>query len=123
MASYVFLSLYIYVFTPLVEKCKNYGQAMRIGTNHGSRSGRIMSYYGDAPRRMVSHDSDSLMQSSIFIFSYASYFDTFYFLLFVNVVLNMILLVYQLIGLFFTYPMLNIFFSRLSKKSKSVKEC
>ncbi|KAJ1409201.1 Dihydropteroate synthase-like [Sesbania bispinosa] len=42
------------VFTPLVEKCKNYGRAMRIGTNHGSLSDRIMSYYGDSPRGMVS---------------------------------------------------------------------
>ncbi|XP_021746077.1 4-hydroxy-3-methylbut-2-en-1-yl diphosphate synthase (ferredoxin), chloroplastic-like [Chenopodium quinoa] len=41
------------VFTPLVEKCKNYGRAMRIGTNHGSLSDRIMSYYGDSPRGMV----------------------------------------------------------------------
>lgn len=42
------------VFTPLVEKCKKYGRAMRIGTNHGSLSDRIMSYYGDSPRGMVS---------------------------------------------------------------------
>nr|VDD32881.1 unnamed protein product [Brassica oleracea] len=41
------------VFTPLVEKCKEYGRAMRIGTNHGSLSDRIMSYYGDSPRGMV----------------------------------------------------------------------
>ncbi|KAJ3675429.1 hypothetical protein LUZ60_004471 [Juncus effusus] len=41
------------VFTPLVEKCKQYGRAMRIGTNHGSLSDRIMSYYGDSPRGMV----------------------------------------------------------------------
>ncbi|KAJ0494178.1 putative (E)-4-hydroxy-3-methylbut-2-enyl-diphosphate synthase (ferredoxin) [Helianthus annuus] len=30
------------VFVPLVEKCKKYGRAMRIGTNHGSLSDRIM---------------------------------------------------------------------------------
>lgn len=42
------------VFVPLVEKCKKYGRAMRIGTNHGSLSDRIMSYYGDSPRGMVS---------------------------------------------------------------------
>ncbi|KAG6432822.1 hypothetical protein SASPL_104409 [Salvia splendens] len=42
-----------YVFTPLVEKCKKYGRAMRIGTNHGSLSDRIMSYYGDSPRGMA----------------------------------------------------------------------
>ncbi|KAL1818973.1 hypothetical protein DCAR_0415203 [Daucus carota subsp. sativus] len=41
------------VFTPLVQKCKKYGRAMRIGTNHGSLSDRIMSYYGDSPRGMV----------------------------------------------------------------------
>ncbi|KAA3468804.1 4-hydroxy-3-methylbut-2-en-1-yl diphosphate synthase (ferredoxin), chloroplastic [Gossypium australe] len=41
------------VFTPLVEKCKKYERAMRIGTNHGSLSDRIMSYYGDSPRGMV----------------------------------------------------------------------
>ncbi|TVU29358.1 hypothetical protein EJB05_20922 [Eragrostis curvula] len=41
------------VFSPLVEKCKQYGRAMRIGTNHGSLSDRIMSYYGDSPRGMV----------------------------------------------------------------------
>ncbi|KAL8130680.1 hypothetical protein V2J09_019835 [Rumex salicifolius] len=41
------------VFTPLVEKCKKYGRAMRIGTNHGSLSDRIMSYHGDSPRGMV----------------------------------------------------------------------
>ncbi|KAL2622246.1 hypothetical protein R1flu_002451 [Riccia fluitans] len=41
------------LFTPLVEKCKKYGRAMRIGTNHGSLSDRIMSYYGDSPRGMV----------------------------------------------------------------------
>lgn len=41
------------VFFPLVEKCKKYGRAMRIGTNHGSLSDRIMSYYGDSPRGMV----------------------------------------------------------------------
>lgn len=40
-------------FSPLVEKCKKYGRAMRIGTNHGSLSDRIMSYYGDSPRGMV----------------------------------------------------------------------
>ncbi|KAH9660833.1 4-hydroxy-3-methylbut-2-en-1-yl diphosphate synthase (ferredoxin) [Citrus sinensis] len=41
------------VFSPLVEKCKKYGRAVRIGTNHGSLSDRIMSYYGDSPRGMV----------------------------------------------------------------------
>lgn len=41
------------VFTPLVEKCKRLNRAMRIGTNHGSLSARILSYYGDTPRGMV----------------------------------------------------------------------
>ena len=40
-------------FTPLVRICKEYGTAMRIGTNHGSLSDRIMSHYGDTPRGMV----------------------------------------------------------------------
>ncbi len=40
-------------FTPLVQICKQYGTAMRIGTNHGSLSDRIMSRYGDNPLGMV----------------------------------------------------------------------
>lgn len=40
-------------FTPLVNICKEYGTAMRIGTNHGSLSDRIMSHYGDTPQGMV----------------------------------------------------------------------
>ena len=40
-------------FTPLVKICKENGTAMRIGTNHGSLSDRIMSHYGDTPRGMV----------------------------------------------------------------------
>ncbi len=40
-------------FTPLVKICKEYGTAMRIGTNHGSLSDRIMSKYGDTPLGMV----------------------------------------------------------------------
>lgn len=40
-------------FTPLVKICKEYGTAMRIGTNHGSLSDRIMSRYGDSPLGMV----------------------------------------------------------------------
>src|ERR1044072_6884769 len=39
-------------FTPLVKICKEYGTAMRIGTNHGSLSDRIMSRYGDTPMGM-----------------------------------------------------------------------
>lgn len=40
-------------FVPLVKICKEYGTAMRIGTNHGSLSDRIMSRYGDSPLGMV----------------------------------------------------------------------
>ncbi|WP_276480645.1 (E)-4-hydroxy-3-methylbut-2-enyl-diphosphate synthase [Paraflavitalea pollutisoli] len=40
-------------FTPLVKICREYGTAMRIGTNHGSLSDRIMSRYGDSPIGMV----------------------------------------------------------------------
>lgn len=39
-------------FTPLVELCKELGRAMRIGTNHGSLSDRIMNRYGDTPTGM-----------------------------------------------------------------------
>ena len=39
--------------TPLVKICKEYGTAMRIGTNHGSLSDRILSRYGDTPLGMV----------------------------------------------------------------------
>lgn len=40
-------------FEPLVKICKEYGTAMRIGTNHGSLSDRILSRYGDTPLGMV----------------------------------------------------------------------
>ncbi len=40
-------------FHPLVKICKEYGTAMRIGTNHGSLSDRIMSRFGDNPAGMV----------------------------------------------------------------------
>ncbi len=40
-------------FSPLVELCKTRGIAMRIGTNHGSLSDRILNRYGDTPRGMV----------------------------------------------------------------------
>ena len=39
-------------FTPLVHRCKDLGRAMRIGTNHGSLSDRIMNRYGDTPLGM-----------------------------------------------------------------------
>mmetsp|Transcript_981 Transcript_981/g.1780 ORF Transcript_981/g.1780 Transcript_981/m.1780 type:complete len:756 (+) Transcript_981:47-2314(+) len=38
---------------PLVEKCKELDRCMRIGTNHGSLSSRVLSFYGDTPRGMV----------------------------------------------------------------------
>ncbi len=40
-------------FIPLVHVCKQYGTALRIGTNHGSLSDRILSRYGDTPVGMV----------------------------------------------------------------------
>jgi (E)-4-hydroxy-3-methylbut-2-enyl-diphosphate synthase len=40
-------------FVPLVRICKEYGTAMRIGTNHGSLSDRIVNRYGDSPAGMV----------------------------------------------------------------------
>ncbi len=40
-------------FTPLVEKCKRLKRSMRIGTNHGSLSDRIMNRYGDSPNGML----------------------------------------------------------------------
>lgn len=40
-------------FTPLVNICKEYGTAMRVGANHGSLSDRIMSRFGDTPLGMV----------------------------------------------------------------------
>jgi (E)-4-hydroxy-3-methylbut-2-enyl-diphosphate synthase len=41
------------IFLPLVRRCKELGVAMRIGTNHGSLSDRIMNRYGDTPMGMV----------------------------------------------------------------------
>src|SRR6058998_2130445 len=40
-------------FTPLVQRCKELKRAMRIGTNHGSLSDRILNRYGDTPLGMV----------------------------------------------------------------------
>lgn len=40
-------------FAPLIRRCKEYGRSMRIGTNHGSLSDRIMSRFGDSPEGMV----------------------------------------------------------------------
>lgn len=39
--------------SPLIKICQDYGTAMRIGTNHGSLSDRILSRYGDTPQGMV----------------------------------------------------------------------
>src|SRR5699024_9867609 len=47
-------------FTPLVRICKEHGTAMRIGTNHGSLSDRIMSQFGDTPRGMVESEMEFL---------------------------------------------------------------
>jgi (E)-4-hydroxy-3-methylbut-2-enyl-diphosphate synthase len=41
------------LFTPLVRLCQQLGRALRIGTNHGSLSDRIMNRYGDTPLGMV----------------------------------------------------------------------
>lgn len=41
------------VFVPLIRRCKERGVVMRIGTNHGSLSDRIMNRYGDTPEGMV----------------------------------------------------------------------
>ncbi|MBK9990880.1 MAG: (E)-4-hydroxy-3-methylbut-2-enyl-diphosphate synthase [Verrucomicrobia bacterium] len=40
-------------FTPLVKRCKELGRSIRVGTNHGSLSDRIMNRYGDTPLGMV----------------------------------------------------------------------
>jgi len=40
-------------FRPLVRRCKELGRALRIGTNHGSLSDRILNRYGDTPQGMV----------------------------------------------------------------------
>ncbi|NNL86053.1 MAG: flavodoxin-dependent (E)-4-hydroxy-3-methylbut-2-enyl-diphosphate synthase, partial [Myxococcales bacterium] len=40
-------------FRPLVRRCKELGRALRIGTNHGSLSDRILNRFGDTPRGMV----------------------------------------------------------------------
>ena len=53
-ADYVSEREYLFeAMLPLVEKCKQLNRAMRIGTNHGSLSSRVLSFYGDTPRGMV----------------------------------------------------------------------
>jgi len=46
-------AFFVESFEPLVQKCKELNRAMRIGTNHGSLSSRVLSFYGDTPRGMV----------------------------------------------------------------------
>jgi len=53
-AEYVQERQYLFeAMLPLVEKCRDLNRAMRIGTNHGSLSSRVLSFYGDTPRGMV----------------------------------------------------------------------
>ncbi len=53
-ADYILEREYLFnAMLPLVEKCKKLNRAMRIGTNHGSLSSRVLSFYGDTPRGMV----------------------------------------------------------------------
>lgn len=56
-------------FVPLIEKCKRLNRAIRIGTNHGSLSSRVLSYYGDTPLGMVESAfefSDLCIQNNFF---------------------------------------------------------
>lgn len=46
-------SYLIEALEPLVQKCRSLDRCMRIGTNHGSLSSRVLSFYGDTPRGMV----------------------------------------------------------------------
>jgi (E)-4-hydroxy-3-methylbut-2-enyl-diphosphate synthase len=46
-------SYLVEAMVPLLEKCKSLDRCMRIGTNHGSLSSRVLSFYGDTPRGMV----------------------------------------------------------------------
>jgi (E)-4-hydroxy-3-methylbut-2-enyl-diphosphate synthase len=46
-------SYLVEAMAPLLEKCKSLDRCMRIGTNHGSLSSRVLSFYGDTPRGMV----------------------------------------------------------------------
>ena len=57
-------------FSPLIKICKNNGTAMRIGTNHGSLSDRILSKYGDTPLGMVESAMEFLR-----ICEYWNYYD------------------------------------------------
>ncbi len=53
---------------PLIKICKEHGTAMRIGTNHGSLSERIMSRYGDTPNGMVESAFEFIRICSAFNF-------------------------------------------------------
>ena len=53
---------------PLIKICKEHGTAMRIGTNHGSLSERIMSRYGDTPNGMVESAFEHIRICSAFNF-------------------------------------------------------
>ena len=53
-------------FSPLVLRCKELGRAMRIGTNHGSLSDRIMTRFGDSPRGMAESLLNSFVAESQF---------------------------------------------------------
>ncbi|CAG9481418.1 4-hydroxy-3-methylbut-2-en-1-yl diphosphate synthase, putative [Plasmodium vivax] len=56
-------------FIPLIEKCKRLNRAIRIGTNHGSLSSRVLSFYGDTPLGMVESAfefSDLCVQNNFF---------------------------------------------------------
>jgi (E)-4-hydroxy-3-methylbut-2-enyl-diphosphate synthase len=46
-------SYLVEAMAPLLQKCKDLDRCMRIGTNHGSLSSRVLSFYGDTPRGMV----------------------------------------------------------------------
>ena len=52
-------------FSPLVKRSKELGRAMRIGTNHGSLSDRIMNRYGDTPLGMVESALEFLIRISL----------------------------------------------------------
>ena len=58
-------------FSPLVKICKEYGTAIRVGTNHGSLSDRILSRYGDTPMGMVESAMEFLR-----ICEYWNYYDS-----------------------------------------------
>jgi hypothetical protein len=55
-------AFFVEALTPLVEKCKKLNRAMRIGTNHGSLSARVLSFYGDTPRGMVCRRARSTLR-------------------------------------------------------------